>query len=235
MAGELAEMLSKRGYKAQALHGDMSQARRNQVIKAFKSGEFNFLVATDVAARGIDVSNISHVINYGLPEDQESYIHRIGRTGRAGKKGTAITIIDPQMRYRVQSLARRYKVAIDQMTLPTADEINQKRVQKIYTAINEQAKKELSKPAEVALYEELSKLSHPELIKALVGCAQALYGAVAQEGEDLNVSSSSYEDRGGERSPSRGRRFGGGSRGGYRGGFGGGRSRGFGGRKIDEG
>jgi ATP-dependent RNA helicase DeaD len=233
ITGEVAEMLGKRGYKARALHGDMGQSSRNQVIRAFKNREFSFLVATDVAARGIDVSGITHVINYGLPEDQESYIHRIGRTGRAGKEGVAITIIDPQMRYRINSLARRYNVTIEQMTLPTADEINQKRVQKMFTAINEQAKKELLKPAELSLYEELSSLSHPELIKALVNCAQQLYGAVAQEGEDLNVSATddrSYRDRGGERS-FRPRRFGG-RGGGRRGGFGGGR-RSFG-RKMYE-
>ncbi|MBI2775522.1 DEAD/DEAH box helicase [Candidatus Dependentiae bacterium] len=228
ITGEVAELLGKRGYKAKPIHGDMSQSARNQVIKGFKNREFSFLVATDVAARGIDVAGITHVINYGLPEDQESYIHRIGRTGRAGKEGVAITIIDPQMRYRVNSLARRYNVTIEPMSLPTAEEINQKRVQKIYTAITQQARKELSKPAEVALSEQLSSLSQGELIKALVSCSQQLYGAVAQEGEDLNVAPSS-DDRGGDRSY-RPRRFGGGfsgNRGGGRrssGGFGGGRS-----------
>ena len=92
LTSDVAEHLVKRGYNVGAIHGDMSQSQRNLVIKKFKNQELTILVATDVAARGIDVPNLTHVINYSIPEDHESYIHRIGRTGRAGKDGVAITL-----------------------------------------------------------------------------------------------------------------------------------------------
>ena len=84
------ERLASKGFRVNCLHGDMKQALRNQVIKGFKNKDFNIFVATDVAARGIDVSNLTHVINFSVPDEHESYIHRIGRTGRAGKEGIAI-------------------------------------------------------------------------------------------------------------------------------------------------
>jgi len=84
------EQLASRGFRVNCLHGDMSQSLRTQIIKGFKNKDFNILVATDVAARGIDVSDLTHVINFSIPEEHENYIHRIGRTGRAGKEGTAI-------------------------------------------------------------------------------------------------------------------------------------------------
>ena len=105
---EVAEKLINRGYLADALHGDISQAQRTKVINRFKNARFNVLIATDVAARGIDVQNLTHVINYSIPQEPEAYVHRIGRTGRAGNKGTAITFITPA-EYR--KLSRIQKVA----------------------------------------------------------------------------------------------------------------------------
>src|SRR5699024_3211826 len=87
----LTDHLKGRGYDAEAMHGDLNQAQRTKTLGKFKDGTVEFLVATDVAARGIDVENISHVVNYDLPQDLEAYVHRIGRTGRAGKKGTAFS------------------------------------------------------------------------------------------------------------------------------------------------
>jgi len=87
--------LKDRGYDVEAIHGDISQSQRERTLNKFKKQKINILVATDVAARGIDVDNLTHVINYSLPQDPESYVHRIGRTGRAGNKGTAITFITP--------------------------------------------------------------------------------------------------------------------------------------------
>lgn len=123
MTAELADRLKAAGYKAHALHGDMPQTKRNKVITAFKKKEFSILVATDVAARGIDVPDITHVINYGLPEDQENYIHRIGRTGRAGKEGIAITLLDQRHLYPLQNLAKRYRFIINELPIPTMDDI----------------------------------------------------------------------------------------------------------------
>jgi ATP-dependent RNA helicase DeaD len=95
-AQTLANLMQKRGFHAEALHGDLSQNQRDRVLDGFKKRKFRFLVATDVAARGLDIDDVSHVLNYDLPREQENYIHRIGRTGRAGKTGKAITFITPE-------------------------------------------------------------------------------------------------------------------------------------------
>ncbi|MCK9543029.1 MAG: DEAD/DEAH box helicase [Novosphingobium sp.] len=120
LASEVADDLTKRGYSVGALHGDMSQAQRNLVIRKFKQKEFTILVATDVAARGIDVANLNYVINYSLPEDLESYVHRIGRTGRAGKKGTAVTFINKSDIRVINQIERKFSVKLSPMDVPSA-------------------------------------------------------------------------------------------------------------------
>lgn len=181
MTADVAQMLEKRGYKAQALNGDMSQVRRNQVIKAFKNKEFDLLVATDVAARGLDVQDVTHVINYGLPEDQESYIHRIGRTGRAGKQGVAITLVDPYQQFRLNSLSRRYRITIDPIALPTAQEMVQKQVLKAQQSIQELAKQPLNRVHEQELEKIISQFTHEQLVRALTACTSRLFMNVAPE------------------------------------------------------
>jgi ATP-dependent RNA helicase DeaD len=120
---EVAEQLMRAGYPAHALHGDMTQIQRNRIIRQFKDKEFTILVATDVAARGIDIADLTHVINYSLPEDQESYVHRIGRTGRAGKQGIAITFVGRnEMRY-LKILERKFQCTISPLDVPTAEQI----------------------------------------------------------------------------------------------------------------
>ena len=104
---ELSEELNKRGYAVEPLHGDIAQAQRTRTIANFKSGLFKLLIATDVAARGIDVNNLTHVINFAMPQNDEIYIHRIGRTGRAGKSGKAITFVTPGERKRFASLCQK--------------------------------------------------------------------------------------------------------------------------------
>ncbi len=129
LTAELAEKLAAAGYPANALHGDMSQGLRNAVIKKFKNKEFTILVATDVAARGIDVSDLTHVINYSLPHDHEGYVHRIGRTGRAGKEGIAISFIGSKNEIRhIHMLERKFKVTIVPLDVPSSQDI-----QKVYT------------------------------------------------------------------------------------------------------
>ena len=93
-AQKVADELAERGFKVGAVHGDLGQAAREKALKAFRTGEVDVLVATDVAARGIDIDDITHVINYQIPEDEQAYVHRIGRTGRAGKTGIAVTLVD---------------------------------------------------------------------------------------------------------------------------------------------
>jgi len=131
LTGEIAEQMLLRGYRVGALHGDMSQSQRNAVISRFKAKEITILVATDVAARGIDVANLTHVINYSLSEDQESYVHRTGRTGRAGREGIAITFINKgELRY-IQNMQRKFSLVIDPINVPTREVIIQARMQEV--------------------------------------------------------------------------------------------------------
>lgn len=119
----VANHLMERGYDADALHGDMSQSQREKILQKFKKQLLNILVATDVAARGIDVQNLTHVINYSLPQDPESYVHRIGRTGRAGKGGNAITFITPEEYRKLQFIKREAKTDIRKAKLPEVSDI----------------------------------------------------------------------------------------------------------------
>ena len=124
---KLAEQLLARGFQAEALHGDMSQAAREAAMGRFRRGLVRFLVATDVAARGLDIDDISHVINYDMPYDVESYVHRIGRTGRAGKEGVALTLVTPRERGRLRKIEAYTRQSLTRATLPTAAEIAAQR------------------------------------------------------------------------------------------------------------
>jgi ATP-dependent RNA helicase DeaD len=125
--GELASELSVRGYPAEVLNGDLSQDAREQVMKRFRSGQVTVLVATDVAARGLDIDNISHVFNYDLPQDPEIYVHRIGRTGRAGKSGVALTLVTPKEQWRLRKIERYTRTTIAPTPIPTEKDIAAKR------------------------------------------------------------------------------------------------------------
>jgi ATP-dependent RNA helicase DeaD len=120
---EVAERLPSRGYRVESLHGDMSQVQRDRAIRAFREGRAEVLVATDVAARGIDVEQISHVINYDLPQDPEYYVHRIGRTGRAGRGGEALTFVAPWEMREFRLIERTVGARIQRAEIPTAAEV----------------------------------------------------------------------------------------------------------------
>ncbi|MBP1327404.1 ATP-dependent RNA helicase DeaD [Leucobacter exalbidus] len=125
---QVAEKLRARGYSAAAINGDIQQAQRERTVQALKDGKLDILVATDVAARGLDVERISHVINYDLPIDVESYVHRIGRTGRAGRKGDAISFVTPRERRMLKQIEKTTKQALTQMPLPGIEEVNATRL-----------------------------------------------------------------------------------------------------------
>ncbi|GAB6141693.1 DEAD/DEAH box helicase [Methylosoma difficile] len=125
---ELAEKLEARGYSAAAINGDMSQALRERAIANLKSGKLDILIATDVAARGLDVDRITHVVNYDIPYDTESYVHRIGRTGRAGRTGDAILFIAPRERKLLGNIEKATKQKVEEMGLPSTEVINNKRI-----------------------------------------------------------------------------------------------------------
>ena len=125
---EIADKLIKDGYNAEALHGDLSQQQRDLTMQKFRSHLTQILVATDVAARGLDVNDLTHVINYGLPDDIENYTHRSGRTGRAGKKGTSISIIHSREKYKVRNIEREISKEFVDGTLPSPEEICKKQL-----------------------------------------------------------------------------------------------------------
>lgn len=132
---EIADKLIRDGYNAEALHGDLSQQQRDLTMQKFRQHNVQFLVATDVAARGLDVDDLTHVINYGLPDDIESYTHRSGRTGRAGKKGTSISIIHTRERYKVREIEKIIQKEFVDGTLPAAKEICSKQLFKVMDEI----------------------------------------------------------------------------------------------------
>ncbi len=128
---EVSMKLGQLGYNASALHGDFTQARRDEVMYKFREGMLDILVATDVAARGLDIKNVSHVINFNIPQNPDSYVHRIGRTGRAGKSGIAITFVTPREYRHLRLIEQTAKTVINKKRLPSADDVLKAREQNI--------------------------------------------------------------------------------------------------------
>lgn len=133
----LAEKLRARGYSAMAINGDVPQAARERTVEQLKSGKLDILVATDVAARGLDVERISHVVNFDIPIDTESYVHRIGRTGRAGRSGAAISFVTPRERRLLDAIERATRQPLTQMQLPSVEDVNVTRLARFDDAITE--------------------------------------------------------------------------------------------------
>lgn len=131
MVDTLGEALMARGYAVETIHGDLSQAQRDRVMKRFRSGQAEILIATDVAARGLDIPNVSHVFNFDVPESPETYVHRIGRTGRAGKSGKAITLVTRREVRWIHSIERMTKARIQFKQLPSASDVNERRRQQL--------------------------------------------------------------------------------------------------------
>ena len=138
---EIVESMQTRGYVVEGMHGDMGQNQRLNTLKKFKEGNLDFLVATDVAARGIDVENITHVINYELPEDCESYVHRIGRTGRANKEGIAYSLVTPREYMVLKQIEKFTKSKIRRKEIPSLDEIYEVKYQNILSKVKETIEK----------------------------------------------------------------------------------------------
>jgi len=134
---ELTASLQTRGYLAEGLHGDLTQAQRDKTMRRFRMGEVDLLVATDVAARGLDIERVSHVINFDIPQDPESYVHRIGRTGRAGREGKALTLIVPAEYRQLRLIEKLLKARITRATLPTYEDILQQQKATIQQALRD--------------------------------------------------------------------------------------------------
>ncbi|MBF6057434.1 DEAD/DEAH box helicase [Thiomicrorhabdus heinhorstiae] len=166
---DLAEKLEARGHAAAALNGDIAQNQRERIVDQIKEGKLDILVATDVVARGLDVPRISHVVNYDIPQDNESYVHRIGRTGRAGRSGTAILFVTPRERRLLSSIERTTKQKVAEMHLPTAESINSSRVERFKIRITEALKMD-----ELDFYQDLIEQVENEQNVPAVEVAAAL-------------------------------------------------------------
>ncbi|HEY1137398.1 MAG TPA: DEAD/DEAH box helicase [Xanthomonadaceae bacterium] len=152
---ELAEKLQARGLAAAAINGDVQQAQREKTIQQLKDGKLDILVATDVAARGLDVERISHVLNYDIPYDTESYVHRIGRTGRAGRSGEAILFVSPREKNMLRAIERATRQPIAEMQLPTVESVNDARVTRFLSRISDTLALDESSGGDLGLYREL--------------------------------------------------------------------------------
>ena len=166
---EIADLLIKDGYNADSLHGDLSQAQRDSVMQKFRLNNIQLLVATDVAARGLDVDDLTHVINYGLPDDIESYTHRSGRTGRAGKTGTSVAIIHLKEKHKVREIEKIINKKFEQGVIPSGKQICEKQlfsfVDKLEKVkVNEEEIEEIVPP----IYRKLDWLDKEDIIKRLI-------------------------------------------------------------------
>jgi len=192
---EVADKLMQDGYSADAIHGELSQAQRDHVMGRFRKRKLQLLVATDVAARGIDINELSHVINYNLPDDDEIYVHRSGRTGRAGNKGTSIIIAHSREGRKLKSIERMIKRELTLMKVPNGDEICQiqlmKLVDKVVTTdINHQIDNYLP-----LIEEKLAHLDKGDLIKHFVSAEFNRFLSFYKNAPDLNVAGSNNRDR----------------------------------------
>jgi ATP-dependent RNA helicase DeaD len=168
-ASELAGHLNQRGYAADALHGDMSQDQRDYTMKNFKERRIKLLICTDVAARGIDVYDLTHVINFSLPQDNESYVHRIGRTGRGGNKGVALSIITPSELSRVSQIERITKAKIERITLPKISDIRNSLLEKSIAKLDNYLAVEIPEEEMTNFKERLADKSADDLLKVIYG------------------------------------------------------------------
>lgn len=203
---EIADKLIRNGYNAEALHGDLSQQQRDLTMQKFRNHNVQFLVATDVAARGLDVDDLTHVINYGLPDDIESYTHRSGRTGRAGKKGTSIAIIHIRERSKVKAIEKIIKKEFVDGTLPTAKEICTKQ---LYKAMDEILKVDVNEEDIAPFLQEINRhfeyIDKEDLIKKIVSMTFGRFLDYYANAPEIEKPSAKRGDRGSERAEYGGR------------------------------
>ena len=185
---EIADLLIKDGYNADSLHGELSQAQRDNVMQRFRIKNLQLLVATDVAARGLDVDNLTHVINYGLPDDAESYTHRSGRTGRAGKTGTSIAIIHIKEKGRLKDIERSINKDFEKGTIPSGKDICEKQ---LFGLVDKIEKVEIDEEEISTLlpsvYRKLEWLEKEDIIKRIVSLEFNRFIAYYRDAEEIEV------------------------------------------------
>ena len=196
---EVAEHMRTNGFKAEALNGDVAQAQRERTVDRLKKGQIDILVATDVAARGLDVERITHVVNYDIPYDAESYVHRIGRTGRAGRTGEAILFVRPRERRMLTTIERVTKNKINEMQLPSADDVNAKRRERFKARIVENMEGQDIEIFKSIITEIMAE--NPEMVMSDVAAAIAQLGQgkkrlFMREGERIKRPRQERSDRG---------------------------------------
>lgn len=179
---EVTAMLAGRGHRAEAIHGGMSQGQRDRVMQAFKAGQAQLLVATDVAARGLDIPQVSHVINYDLPSSAEVYVHRIGRTGRAGREGAAITILDPREQRLLRTIEQHTKARVAVLPIPSLADLRAKQLDLVQGAV-EQVLRDGRLDAFKHLVERLSVHPPAEVAAAALKLLVRAQGGERQEQE----------------------------------------------------
>ncbi len=201
---EIADKLIEDGYNADALHGDLSQSQRDMVMQRFRQGNLQILVATDVAARGLDVNNLTHIINFNLPDDPEVYVHRSGRTGRAGKKGISLTIAHSRELSKIRTLEKMVKKSFKKDRVPGGVEIVEKRLINLIDNIkNTEVNEEKIAPYLDDILHKLEDLSREELIKKLVSVEFTRFLEYYKGAKDINFDGS--ESRGRDRDRNRDR------------------------------
>ncbi|THD67486.1 DEAD/DEAH box helicase [Robertkochia marina] len=183
---KIAEKLIEDGYNAGALHGDLSQNQRDMVMKAFRTNQIQMLVATDVAARGIDVDDVTHVINYQLPDETETYTHRSGRTGRAGKSGISMVIITKSELKKIKALERIIKQEFDEKKIPNAEEICEIQLYHLASKIKNTDVHDEVEGYLPAVMDVLEGLDREELIKKMVSVEFSRFANYYQKSQDLN-------------------------------------------------
>jgi len=179
---ELAQRLNARGFSAAALNGDVPQQQREQYVERLKTGDVDILVATDVAARGLDVERISHVVNYDIPYDTEAYVHRIGRTGRAGRSGEAILFVAPRERGMLRAIERATRQPIEAMGVPSVDDVNQERVRRFKAAVRHALDND-----DLTIYRDVAEACQKDSGAEMVDVAAAL-ARLARGGDELFLS-----------------------------------------------
>jgi ATP-dependent RNA helicase DeaD len=197
----IAEKLVEDGYSAAALHGDLSQAQRDGVMKSFRGRQIQMLVATDVAARGIDVDNITHVVNYQLPDEIETYNHRSGRTGRAGKLGTSIVIVTKSELRKISSIERIIKQKFEEKTIPSGIEICEIQLLHLATKIKDTEVDHEIDNYLPAINDVLEGLSKEELIKKMVSVEFNRFINYYKKTRDISSQSGDRRERGDDRAP----------------------------------
>jgi ATP-dependent RNA helicase DeaD len=186
---EVADKLIADGYNADALHGNLSQYQRDQVMNRFRTGHLQLLVATDVAARGIDVSSLTHIINYNLPDDPDIYLHRSGRTGRAGKNGISISIIHSKERFQLQAIEKRSKISFEQKKVPDGISICERQLFNLVDrVVNVEVNKIQIERFLPYIYDKLSGLSRDELIQYFISVEFNRFLTYYKDAPDLNLS-----------------------------------------------